>query len=393
MHKNLFFPIFFAIAIVFIIFFGMTTYRYYQAIHSDDPITPYLSVELGNATITRGNTAIDLDTPESYDIKEGDIIITRAASLATIAWPDHSVTRLGANSRLTIERMRVADDYSQIELVAVLESGKVWSNIVRTLYPNSRVEFRIPKTGTVVGVRGTVFEINMDDNYIHSVEHNVMLQGKMWQAPVTLMPGEAVRLDDIKKKILVGLDTAWVSMNQLKDATYMTVRDSELRWVYDLLIGKSDIPDIWDRFVRWTLSWFTPFHDIQVITAMSMSQVSDMTESSKQKILKWYQTFQSKNFVQERDMMRGTIVSLKQQFTNSDQIIDTLTRWALWDIQDASGSLLKNSQLLLDDYSKKTGTTLDKLLFGIKKFDPNNLSIDPNTITAEWKAMYERLFQ
>ncbi len=70
-----------------------------------------------------------------------------------ILWPDHSTTRLGANSRLTIERMRVADDYSQIELVAVLESGKVWSNIVRTLYPNSRVEFRLPKSGTVVGVR------------------------------------------------------------------------------------------------------------------------------------------------------------------------------------------------------------------------------------------------
>lgn len=49
--------------------------------------------------------------------------------------------------------MRIADDYSQIELVARLESGKAWSNIVRTLYPNSRIEFRLPKTGTIAGVR------------------------------------------------------------------------------------------------------------------------------------------------------------------------------------------------------------------------------------------------
>ena len=66
-----------------------------------------------------------------------------------MAWPDHSTTRLGANSRLTIDRMQVADDYSKIELVATLESGKVWSNIVRTLYPDSRIEFHLPKSGTV----------------------------------------------------------------------------------------------------------------------------------------------------------------------------------------------------------------------------------------------------
>ena len=70
-----------------------------------------------------------------------------------IFWPDHSTTRLAANSRLTIDRMRVASDYSKIELVATLENGKAWSNIVRTLYPDSRVEFNLPKSGTVAGVR------------------------------------------------------------------------------------------------------------------------------------------------------------------------------------------------------------------------------------------------
>ncbi len=66
-----------------------------------------------------------------------------------IVWPDHSITRLSANSRLTIERMQVANDYSKIELVAVLENGKSWSNIVRTLYPDSKIEFKLPKAGTV----------------------------------------------------------------------------------------------------------------------------------------------------------------------------------------------------------------------------------------------------
>jgi hypothetical protein len=49
-------------------------------------------------------------------------------------------------------------------------------------------------------------------------------------------------------------------------------------------------------------------------------------------------------------------------------------------MQDASGFVLKNSQILLEDYTKKTGTTLDILLSSIKKIDTNTLSIDPKII-------------
>ncbi|NRH21381.1 hypothetical protein HOO68_05030 [Candidatus Gracilibacteria bacterium] len=393
MKSNLWFLIFLIFSLVFVVIFGMTTYRYYQAIHADDPITPYLSVETGKATISRGDIAIDLIAPESYDLQEEDIIITSAESLSSVSWPDHSVTRLGPNTRLTIQRMRVTDDYSKIELVAVLESGKVWSNIVRTLYPNSRVEFRLPKSGTVVGVRGTVFEINLDGNYIHSVEHNVTLQGKIGQGQVTLMPGEAVRVDNIREKILAGLDTAWASMNSIKDITYMTLRDSELRSVYSLLTGTSDIPDIWDGFVRWVLSWFSWFQDISIMTSMSLGNMTNMLDVPQETVMKWYQTFQSKSFVQERDQIRGTMISLKKQFTNGDQIIDSITRGALWDVQGSTGSLLKNSQILLDDYTKKTGTTLDALLSSIKKIDANSLTIDPKTINDGTRAIYDRFFQ
>ncbi len=115
-------------------------------------------------------------------------------------WPDHSTTRLASLSRLHITRMRVADDYSRIELVASLESGKSWSNIVRTLYPGSRVEFDIPRLGTVAGVRGTVFEINLDANYIQSIDHSVSLSDKSGKS-VLLMPGEAVLASDIFSRV------------------------------------------------------------------------------------------------------------------------------------------------------------------------------------------------
>ena len=45
MPKNILTYTLFIFASIFVIAFGMTTYRYYQAIHSDDPISPYLAVE------------------------------------------------------------------------------------------------------------------------------------------------------------------------------------------------------------------------------------------------------------------------------------------------------------------------------------------------------------
>lgn len=60
MYKNLIISILLVLGLVFVIALSVTTYRYYQAIHSDDPIDPYLSVEDGTATITRGDIAIDM---------------------------------------------------------------------------------------------------------------------------------------------------------------------------------------------------------------------------------------------------------------------------------------------------------------------------------------------
>ncbi len=53
MNRNILLSLVAIIASIGIIAFSLTTYRYYQAIHSDDPIRPYLSVELGQATISR----------------------------------------------------------------------------------------------------------------------------------------------------------------------------------------------------------------------------------------------------------------------------------------------------------------------------------------------------
>jgi hypothetical protein len=282
--------------------------------------------------------------------------------------------------------MRVAEDYSQIELVASLESGKAWSNIVRTLYPGSRVEFHIPRSGTVAGVRGTVFEINLDSNYIHSIDHSVTLSNSIGQL-VTLLPGDAVAANNILTKIQTKLDTTWIAANTLADQAFMTLRNTQLREAYTRLSHSSGgVFDFWDRFVRWILSFFPSFEAITTLSAISSGDLANMTGISLSSMMRWYQSFQSTDFVQERDQFRGAIVSIRGQLTNGDQIIESLTRGAMWDMMSASGLTLTNTRGLLDTYAKKTGTTVEILTSGIK-------NLDTSKITESGRTIYERLMR
>ena len=110
--------------------------------------------------------------------------------------------------------------------------------------------------------------------------------------------------NDIFRKINSGLDTAWISLNRTKDTTYTTLRNIQLHTTYSILAGKSSMVDIWDRFVRWILSWFSAFRDIDIISAMNAGDITYLKNLPQATIMKWYQTFQSTDFVQERDIFR-----------------------------------------------------------------------------------------
>jgi hypothetical protein len=82
------------LATVFLALFSWSAYSSYSAIHADDPVTPSLSVELGNALIVRGDLTYELGESESYDLEERDIVEMAKDARASIIWPDRSITRL-----------------------------------------------------------------------------------------------------------------------------------------------------------------------------------------------------------------------------------------------------------------------------------------------------------
>ena len=138
-----------SVFLVVVSLFGWSTYQYYRAIHSDDPIIPYLSVASGSVTIGRGDIAIDMVSGDRYNLAEKDIIMTKSGAFAVVHWPDQSTTRLGSDSRMTINRMRVTDDYSAIEIELSLETGKIWSNVIRTIYPGSFFRVKLPDNNII----------------------------------------------------------------------------------------------------------------------------------------------------------------------------------------------------------------------------------------------------
>lgn len=274
---------------IFVVAFGASAYEYYRALHIDDPIDPYVQVTVGDVTVTRGNFAVDMVTGDRYSLLEGDVVMTRNASDATIFWPDRSTTELGPNSKLVIHRMRVAADYSHIELEASLEQGKIWTNMVRTLYPGSYMRVRLPSPSLVAGVRGTVFEINLEHGYVHSVDHVVTLKNQFFQE-VVLLPGNIVSVWDMFRELGEEvLDQAWIQANLLKDQAYNLLRSSELDAAWDRISGKWAEGNMWDVFVRNVLSRLEMFQEIRWAEALRNFDARALVDVPKEWVLEWYQ--------------------------------------------------------------------------------------------------------
>ena len=58
---------------------------------------------------------------------------------------------------------------------------------------------------------------------------------------------------------------------------YASVRDAKIQASYTLLVGKSQIFDVWDNLVRWILSYFDAFQDIEVLSLIDIGDLSQVS--------------------------------------------------------------------------------------------------------------------
>lgn len=302
---------------------------------------------------------------DRYNLLEEDIIITPANSLAVIKWPDKSETRIGSSSRLKIDRMKVARDYSSIEIEFSLEDWQIWSTVVRTIYPGSYFRTKLPDQWVIAGVRWTVYDIDISRWYIRSIDHSVILSDSQWNT-MSLLPGELVSIQNIFKKLgKEVVDQAWNTMNQARDVLFLNEHGANLQKQINILSGQSS--NYWDRFVRWILSFIPKFDELSILESLVLKKWSlNDLDISKEHILSIYQKLQDTKFVQERDSLRSYLESKWTSIWMSSDQFQVFTRGALWDAITFSGITLQWADSMVKDYTK----TLDAQIQSVMRVVP-----------------------
>lgn len=367
-------------SIIFTIIVGLflySAYLYYVALHIDDPIDPFLKVEQWNATVVRWKFSFDIEKDWNFWLLENDSIVTYTGSEATIFWPDRSITQIWENSQFHIHKMQVAQDYSKIEIEASLLDGKIYSTIVRTLYPESYLRVKLPNQNTIAWVRGTEFSINLEKNYIHSIDHSITLEnnnlnifGKKF---VLVMPGEIVSASNILEKLTQEIiDKTWEYSSNIKNSNYIQEHSQNIENSWKKISWILSENNYWDIFVRKILSYFDSFNDLEIAKKINSLDINQISEIPTEFLLKYYQKFKIWDFAKERDILRWAIIKISEIDKNMINLVETLTIESLWDKLDFPTINLENSTKILDKYSNKTSQKIEEIINNISNKNYND---------------------
>lgn len=157
-------------------------------------------------------------------LSKEDIIETKTKdSLAIIEWWDWSITRLWWNTKVKIENQFVAKNKDQVNILFRLFSGKTWSNVVTYLWEDSY--FNQTYSDTEIAVRGTVYVVDADNDYLQVESHKVELTNKQFgkkevteNKQLKLSNFEFISLDDFIKFFK---DKWFFELNQKLDEEYL----------------------------------------------------------------------------------------------------------------------------------------------------------------------------
>lgn len=118
---------------------------------------------------------LEIDKREELDIWD-EVSTLWEESFAVIEWWDGSITRLWGDTNIIVNETYVSNDLNKINIAFVLLSWKTWSNI--TSFFSSDSYFKEYFNDIEAWVRWTVFSVNLEEDYVYSLDHNISLKTK-----------------------------------------------------------------------------------------------------------------------------------------------------------------------------------------------------------------------
>lgn len=224
--KNTFIPCIIFIIIVIIAFQIFRAYSY-NAVNTNS----YATLIKGSATL---NSEI-LTQWKDTDVATWDELVTLSGSLVVIHWWDGSLTRVGESSEILIEREKISKNRNLIDISFRLVSGKTWSQVVSFINEDS--SFIQSFDDIEAWVRGTVFDVDLTNNFIRVSDHEVELTNTPWDtirlAEWEVLNTKSLTLIEISEFLQNIEDAAWTELNNQFDIEYieeLSVRLRETIW-------------------------------------------------------------------------------------------------------------------------------------------------------------------
>lgn len=209
------------ISIFYVIYSNFKSNKLNSSIIEIKVQNPYVLATQWN-TIIKRDRIITVKEKEKEIIKLNDKIKTLSNSTATIFWPDGSVTRLWNKTSITINELNTNNDLSTYKINFDIESGKTWSNIIKFLTDKSYFTETYDNWNFAATARWTVFEINLDNDYIHAVSHDINLSSKNNTWDYNIKQWELFKAHNPKTKASVlNIDKNWITTNIKNDTEYL----------------------------------------------------------------------------------------------------------------------------------------------------------------------------
>ncbi|MDD3646375.1 MAG: FecR domain-containing protein [Candidatus Gracilibacteria bacterium] len=346
----------------------------------------YVTLVEGTGYLYKFEDEIKLEKNSRERLNSGDTIKTMGGnSLAVIEWGDGSITRLGANSELKVRENEVSDNLNTIQISFDLEKGKTWSNVINFMGEDSY--FKEYYVDMEAAVRGTVFEVNLENNYVYVDKHEIT---------VTKDNGDSIVVPekkpfDIRTFSFIALqkflqdsqDIIWSELNKRMDKDFFIKLKGKL----------GELQEVKDNLLELTkgIEALKGFENADLVSLQD--SLSSLNEKTKEELYaKVLERYQGLNFVSvnetghydEKLKLKKLLVALSGE---ADQ--KNLIRTTLYD--------LKQIELNNTKAGENLGLTLNFLNDNkeiLKKLDINileylNFDFLPEELKNQFKNQYE----